>query len=94
MTKPEWLDAKRLAQELCISVGSVHRFAKQGKLPPGQKLGARRLWRLSEVNRMIGGTSDPDQTEAAILARIRNEMPRIRRAYDARETYRIVSRKS
>lgn len=53
--RPAFMNAQRLAQELTISVDTVHRWAKAGKLPPGRRPnGGVRLWQWSEVQRYLG----------------------------------------
>jgi|GEM_PF-2991319 len=44
-----YLDAAEIARRLGISIKTVFRWAKEGKLPPGVKFGRLRRWRRSEL---------------------------------------------
>ncbi len=67
MSVPAYVDIARLCQELCICERTVDAHVKQGLLPPHYKLGGKRLWKWSEVERYI--RHGPSETEAD---RIRN----------------------
>ena len=50
-----WLNAQRLAENLSVSVPTIHRWAKLGKIPAGKRVnGGVRLWQWSEVERYLG----------------------------------------
>lgn len=53
--RPAFMNAQRLASELTVSVGTVRRWAKEGRIPPGKSpAGGIRLWQWSEVERKLG----------------------------------------
>jgi len=47
------LTASEIARRLNISTKTVRRWARQGKLPPGFKLGRLRRWRQSDLKHLF-----------------------------------------
>lgn len=72
---PPWQDAATLCAHICISLGTLDTWVKEGRLPPARVIGGKRMWKWDEVNRMLAG--DPgivpsDADEAALARRVRN----------------------
>jgi predicted DNA-binding transcriptional regulator AlpA len=59
MTAPTYVDMRRLCEHLCITERTVDAHVRTGELPPPYRLGGKRLWKWSEVERYIRkGISD------------------------------------
>lgn len=48
-----YLSAREIARRLSVSLKTVMRWAKEGKLPAGVKLGRLRRWRRSELTHLF-----------------------------------------
>lgn len=68
------LDERALAQCLCVSARTVRRMVGRGQLPPGVKLGGRRIWMAGKVIEYLQHEADRLAT-AAKRRTIRLGMP-------------------
>lgn len=49
------LDAREVAKILCISMTTLWRYVKQGRIPQPMRLSPRMLrWRLRDIERFVG----------------------------------------
>ena len=54
---PPWMDAATLAAHLCISTNTVDAWVKQAILPPARMVGGKRMWKFSEVEASLQGST-------------------------------------
>src|SRR5215469_9269797 len=50
---PAWVDKARLCAETCMSSDTIDTLVKQGKLPPGDRIGGKFLWRWKTVEEWL-----------------------------------------
>jgi predicted DNA-binding transcriptional regulator AlpA len=61
MSIPAYVDMAHLCEHLCISERTVDAHVRTGALPLPYRLGGKRLWKWSEVERYIRkGPVDPE----------------------------------
>lgn len=48
-TLEQYVSAKQVAQSLGLSRAAVFKFAHEGKLPPGIKIGKARRWNIEDI---------------------------------------------
>jgi hypothetical protein len=54
---PPWQDAPTLCAHLCISEGTIDNWVRLGILPAARMVGGKRMWKWSEVDRLLAGGS-------------------------------------
>jgi predicted DNA-binding transcriptional regulator AlpA len=66
--EPLVVTTEELAQLLRISVATLDRWRDSGRLgPPGNKIGGRRLWALTEIREWIARGMPPRETWLALV---------------------------
>lgn len=65
---PPWQDAPTLCRNLCISETTLDTWVRQGILPPARHRGGKRMWKWSEVDRLMEGDEGivPGQTQETV----------------------------
>jgi DNA-binding transcriptional MerR regulator len=52
--RPELMTRREVAQLFRVSVTTIDAWRRQGKLPPGRKVGVSSLWDAREIRRLAG----------------------------------------
>jgi hypothetical protein len=69
---PPWQDIATLCAHICVSPNTVDAWVKAGWLPAPKMVGGKRLWKWSEVDRLLGSGDDDAPTPENLAERIRH----------------------
>ena len=82
---PDYMTANELAKHISITPRTLHKWAKEGRIPPGKKIGRIRLWSWNEVNlHLSSDRTNMVSTETNVFEEIKNDTLALRRAFSRR----------
>ncbi|MBI1319264.1 MAG: hypothetical protein GC168_10020 [Candidatus Hydrogenedens sp.] len=65
MNADTWLDQMALARTLGVTTRTVRRLVGRNEVPPGVKMGARRLWRVGAILAHVQARAEEAASKAA-----------------------------
>jgi predicted DNA-binding transcriptional regulator AlpA len=60
-----FMDLPTLAEHICTGESTIENWVKLGLFPPPKKVGGKRLWQWSKVERHLADESQPVQSSLA-----------------------------
>jgi hypothetical protein len=52
---PPFQDLRTLAEHICVGESTIENWVRMGMFPPAKKIGGKRLWRWTDVERHLAG---------------------------------------